>query len=223
MPLMLGQVVLDDFEVTPGVQFGGRQLTVTHRLPAGGRIVDVIGPDESDIIWTGIISGGGAIDRVRLLTEMRRAGAVIPLLWDGFSAAVLISDLALRFVNPWWISYRIRCTLATGALSAGVPDLQTIVGQDLATAGAYIDVSAITLIPMTASTVTPGTPAYTNLLSNLTALAATLNAQIASAGLNLGSQTLANLALLAQAVAQLTAARAYISRAVSNLSRAGVP
>src|SRR3954454_21792481 len=56
------------------ISIGGRQRLALHELPGGGRVIDVIGPDEAPIRWSGTFSDTDAADRVRVVEQLRRAG-----------------------------------------------------------------------------------------------------------------------------------------------------
>ena len=109
--LLLGPVVFQDFEVPSGVNFGGRQRLVMHRLPGGSRVIDALGRDDAQISFSGIFSGSDATLRARSLDQLRVAGIALPLTWDVLFYTVLISEFQASYRSSWWIPYRIVCTV----------------------------------------------------------------------------------------------------------------
>lgn len=137
-PLVLGPVAFQGFEVPEHVTVGGRQRLVVHRMPGGGRVVDALGPDDAELVWSGTLSGPDAAERFRLLDTLRRAGEPLPLAWDAFAYDVVISNLEADTASPWWIPYRIACTVLQDntALPLAVAAAETAL-DDLALAAGY--------------------------------------------------------------------------------------
>ncbi len=128
-PPVLGPVAFQGFEVPERITMGGRQWLTVHTLPGGTRIVDAMGPDDRELAWSGMISGIGAAERVRQLDRLRRAGQALPLGGDGWRYTVIISRFEADSANPWWVPYRISCTvLSMGDLAAveTLPALATL-------------------------------------------------------------------------------------------------
>ena len=118
-PPVLGPVAFLGFEVPERITLGGKQRLAVHTLPGGTRIVDAMGPDDGELAWSGMISGIDAVERVRQLDELRRAGQALPLGWDGWRFTVIISRFEADCASPWWVPYRISCTvLSEGDLAA---------------------------------------------------------------------------------------------------------
>jgi len=82
-----------------------------HLLANGGRIVDTLGPDETDIRFSGIFTGTDAALRALELDELRATGAMLPLTWSIFAYSVVIKAFSADFRNDNWIPYSIRCTV----------------------------------------------------------------------------------------------------------------
>lgn len=120
--LVLGPVVFQDFEVPERVRFGGEQRLAVHTLPGGGRVVDAMGASEAPICWEGVFSGGDVALRIRVIEELRRSGAALPLSWGGWRFTVVVESFEAEAANPAWVPYRIRaCVLAVGDVV--VPEL----------------------------------------------------------------------------------------------------
>lgn len=110
-PVILGPIALQDFEVPESITIGGAQRLAIHRLPGGARVIDALGPDDAEITWSGIASGPEAVIRIRVLDTLRRSGLPVPLAWDAHAYTVLVSNFEADTVNPYWIPYRIACTV----------------------------------------------------------------------------------------------------------------
>ncbi len=110
-PLTLGGFAFADMELPESIQCGGSQQVAVHTLPGGGRIVDVMGPSEAPISWSGIFLSADAAQRSQQLSEMRRAGQVVPLAWGGTVVPVVVTDVQIEWRNPHWVPYRITCTV----------------------------------------------------------------------------------------------------------------
>jgi hypothetical protein len=224
MALILGSVVLDGFEVSGAIRFGGRQALTVHRLPGGGRVIDAMGPDDADIVWCGILSGGNAADRARLLDGLRRNGSTVTLAWDSFLVAVVVADLLLDFANPWWIPYRIRCVVAPGinASATGTgATVQSAVLADLGIAGGFTSIGAVGLALNAPDAFTAGTSAYAAASGALSGLAANVDAAIVTAGAGLTTEDIPALLTTTATLANLSAARGYVARAGANFLLSG--
>jgi hypothetical protein len=222
--VILGGVALDGFEVSGALHFGGKQALAIHRLPGGGRIIDALGPDDTDITWSGILTGGNAADRARLLDALRRNGSTVTLAWDSFLVTVVVGELLLDFANPWWIPYRVRCVVApgaTGLTTEATSTTQSAVLADLGTAADFINISvaASSLAPPDAFT--EGTSDYARASTALAALVSTTDSAIVSAGANLVSTTIPSLLTSTGSLANLTAARGFVARASANFLLSG--
>ena len=135
--LVLGLVVFRGFEMPERVRFGGKQCLAVHALPGGGRVVDAMGADEGAVSWSGVFSGPFAGERVRLLEGMRRAGAVLPLSWQGWRYSVVIESFRAEAMNPAWVPYRLEaCVVAVGDLTATEELPQAPSAADAAALGA---------------------------------------------------------------------------------------
>jgi hypothetical protein len=135
--ITLGPLTLVAFEIPEFIAFGGRQRMAVHDLPGGGRMIDLLGPAESDLVFSGIFSGVDAGDRARALDALRLAGNTQPLSWDGNSFAAIIAEASFTYAKPWWIPYRLRCVIRSGASGAALSPAAGV-ASDLATAAFLI-------------------------------------------------------------------------------------
>jgi hypothetical protein len=110
-PLTLGPVTFKSFEIPSKINFGGRQRLSIHTLSGGNRVIDALGPEDSDIQFSGILSGSDAVQRALLLDAFRSAGLVITLTWDILYYSVVIREFSAMFENEFWIRYSVCCTV----------------------------------------------------------------------------------------------------------------
>lgn len=222
MGLLLGGVLLDGFEVSGAIGFGGAQAMAVHKLPGGTRVIDTMGPDDGVISWRGILSGSDARDRARTLDAIRVAGIAVPVAWDVFTATVILSELKLEFCNNWWVPYQIGCTVLVGTqipgLLAVANDVLNDVLSDLGLAGLAPGViAALALVGATGATV-GGSQAFAAAFTALTAAGSGISAAIAGAETGMGASDLPSLVSSAGALASLTSASGYVGRATTNFA-----
>lgn len=226
-PLLLGPVAFVGFEVPERLTFGGRQRLAVHRLPGGGRVIDAMGRDDAALSWSGIFSGPDAADRARMLDSLRAGGAVLPLTWDAFLYSVVIDRFEAEYSSPWWIPYRIACTVlrdeaaALAAPSGGADGmLLASVIADLADAAGGIDVSEAQAALAVDGAVVAGTGAQQAALLVLADSRARVDAGIEAAGAGLSADDPGSVADAAGTLARLSAARGFLGRAEANLAGA---
>jgi hypothetical protein len=222
--LILGSFEFTDFEVPGEISFGGAQKLAVHKLIGGTRVIDVMGRDDADVTWSGVFSGSNAGDRARVLDAMRVEGDPLNLTWDEFCYTVLIESLSMDFCNPWWIPYKITCTVMADqaqSISEFVPDVADAILGDLTSASAYYDVSGALAATSAPNALTQGDASYTSASVALANTAQGIDANIQVAQSNLTSSSLATLVSASGSLAQLCAARGYVERSINNLDGAG--
>ncbi len=222
--LTLGPVCFTGFEVPEQVAFGGAQRLAVHELPGGARVVDAMGRQDAQITWSGAFSGPDAADRARVLDALRVAGLPLPLSWDAFFYTVVIAELRAEYSTPWWIPFRLTCTVVqdkAAELVAVVASLATSLAGDLAQAGAFTDVSVATTALGVDGATTPNTAGYAGATGALQQVRGGLDAQVDASGAGLGATDLASVVSSAGTLAQASAARDYVGRAQVNLANAG--
>lgn len=111
VPVTLGPILFQFFEVPEHIPFGGAQKLTVHKLPGGERIIDAMGRDDAEIAWEGTFSGPYAMDRARQMDALRTAGEPLPLYWGGQYYTVLIATLELDYKYGHWVPYKITCTV----------------------------------------------------------------------------------------------------------------
>jgi hypothetical protein len=219
--LTLGPVAFAGFEIPSSITLGGKQRLAVHKLPGGIRIIDAMGPDPADLAWSGIFTGPDAADRARILDTLRVAGLQLLLTWDAFLYTVIIESLEADYRSPWWIPYRLSCTVVrdeAAALATSVLSLAPSIADDLATAGLFATTAALAVSAPGATTA--GTAAYITATAVLNTTVTSLDTQIAAAEPPIQASDVPTAATACGLLAQLTAARAYTARAARNLAAA---
>jgi hypothetical protein len=107
----LGPISFQEFEVPSNITFGGKQITVEHRLCGGRRLIDTLGPDSADIALSGAFSGADALQRAQDLDLLRKNGAPVVLSWGSFYCSVIVTRFLATYQNPVWIPYSAICTV----------------------------------------------------------------------------------------------------------------
>ncbi len=239
----LGLVTLEAFEIPATIAFGGKQRLAVHDLPGGGRVIDVLGGTNTDITFSGIISGSGADTRAQLLDALRISGATIPLSWGEQYFLVIISEADFDYRKPWWIPYRLRCVvqsnLVYAAASTAISAAASIT-TSLASAASALTTAPPTLtaaqtaLAQTGAT-TYGTAAYGQSVTALTAAQTAVSSDVASTGAGLPSLDLGftgqdpaatatamtNTTATAGSLAALTTAQGYVGSGLSALQNIG--
>lgn len=131
MAITIGSIALRDFEVPAAVKYGGTHRTVVHRLGDGRRVIDRLGADDTDVSFSGTLSGSDASTRARSLDRLRTTGERVTLQWDSFQLDVIVRQFSADFQSSQWIPYQVSCSVldnstqeATSDLSAGERSLQ---------------------------------------------------------------------------------------------------
>lgn len=102
-----GAFVFTDAEVPEGITFGGVQLLYKHQLVGGRRIVDAMGPADSQLTWGGLLLYQSALSRARFLDTLRRQGLKCTLSWDELRYSVIVADFRADYRKPYRIPYSI--------------------------------------------------------------------------------------------------------------------
>lgn len=237
--LILGPVVFQDFEIPACIGFGGKQRLAIHQLVGGGRVVDALGRDDTEIVFQGVFSGADATLRARALDELRVAGQPLPLTWDVFYYSVIISRFAADYRNGWWIPFKLSCTVLrdeAAALIEAIASLAESAISDIATAAGFalqggFDLSGAQTALAAPSATTLGTAAYAQAQASLASATSSLAANGALAETQLVAQPavsgipadalVANFSQVTNAAGQLAAvtlAKAYVGRAAVEIA-----
>src|SRR5260221_491868 len=111
-PVQLADLTAWGFAIPDALNFGGAQRLGVHQLPAGGRIIDSMGTDDSDITWKGMFLKRGAgdpdpVEAARYIDYLRKQGAPVDLSWDAFQYRVLIEQYKPSYEFPTRVTFDI--------------------------------------------------------------------------------------------------------------------
>ena len=202
----LGSITFQTMEVPEKITSGGTQQMAVHKLLGGQRVIDVLGPDERSLEWTGIFRGPTAASRAQQLDALRTAGSAVQLRWLGQVRKVVVQSVELDWTRGGYrIPYRISCTVIPQPSAPPQPGLIDQLASDVSSAlginGILPDISsALSTVQQAlpvATVLTGGSPA----LLSLTSAVGTATG-IASTGVGLASSSLSSLASTASAASQ---------------------
>ncbi len=179
--ITLGGVPFQDFEVPERIVFGGGQRVAVHQLIGGGRVVDALGNEDGDIVFTGIFSGASAAERSQALDAARALGVAIPLVWESFFYTVLIKEFTAVYTKPWWIPFTLRCVVVSDPLAqvaALAAPVAALISNDVAAAAAYGVQAGLSLVGLEPAS-----------LAGFSSTQIAVNAGIASSGSNLAASS----------------------------------
>lgn len=143
MALVLGPIVFTDYAIPESVSHGGAQALAVHKLLGGDRVVDAMGPDQSEIAWSGRFQGASASAQATSLDALRQSGIQVPLVFGLNFYLVVVSKVSLNFERTYQITYQISCTVVSSVgsiLGQVVATLDDLVSTDISSIGA--DLSA---------------------------------------------------------------------------------
>ena len=177
--LTLGGVVFQGFEVPSSINSGGDQALAIHKMPGGNRVIDAMGPDDSEIRWSGRFRGSSAETRALLLDFMRRQGQQQLLTYSLHRYQVIIRKFEANFEQSYEIPYSISCevvldetqaaaSLAVGFIEAIAGDVVSALGLSGLITSSTIN-TAVTGVASAASNYQAGVPNTTNALAGVTA------------------------------------------------------
>ena len=221
--LVLGPVAFRDFEIPERIAFGGTQKLAVHELPGGGRIVDAMGAQNADLVWSGVFSGSDASERIRLLDGLRLLAVEVPLRWDVFAYSVIIERLEAEYTNPWWIPYHLTCKIVQDPIASLIALGTTLVSQvvsDLAVAAISVDLGTAQSAVAAPGVESQGSPANAAAIDAISFGQQNIEAQMSAVGQILNDGSLGNSVSACGTLAELCVARGYAGRAVATLSTA---
>ena len=140
MALVLGGFTFTDYAIPEQVSLGGEHKFVVHKLIGGTRVVDAMGPDDSDISWTGRFQGPDAVSKAMALDQLRISGAQVPLIVDSQFRLVGVHKFEWDYQRWYQILYKISCLVVSspGGLFGSVASLDGLVAADINAATAII-------------------------------------------------------------------------------------
>jgi hypothetical protein len=127
----LGGVVFDEFSTPSEPPFGGSQAMAVHKLPGGSRVIDLLGPDDTDYTFNGVFWGDSAFANAEALDALRVSGQPTVLSWGGRSWLVIVQHASIECCRfPNYYKYSVQVVVAQnnmfgalGAFAAGIDDL----------------------------------------------------------------------------------------------------
>ena len=221
--LVLGPVTFRDFEVPERITFGGTQKLVVHELPGGGRVIDAMGAQDADLVWSGVFSGADASERVRLLDGLRLLAAEVALSWDVFAYTVIIERLEAEYSSPWWIPYHLTCKVVQDPVAAVVELGAALVNQvvsDIGMAATYTGLAAAQVAVAVPGMAVQGSVANVAAIGAISAGQQGIESGLEAAGQTLQAGDLGSSVAACGTLAQLAVARGYAGRAAASLSDA---
>lgn len=219
--LVLGPVAFHDFEVPERITFGGTQKLAVHELPGGGRVIDVMGAQSADLVWSGVFSGADASERARLLDSLRLLGAQVALTWDVFAYIVVVERLEAEYSSPWWIPYHLTCKVVQDPIADLVGLGATLVSQvvsDIVTAAGYAGLADAQSAVAVPGMEVQGSAANVAAVGAISAGQQGIDARLGAAGQTLQGGDLGSSVSACGTLAQLSVARGYAGRAAATLS-----
>lgn len=193
----IGPLDLSGLEIPERLPWGGKQVTVIQTLPGGAKVFDLMGPDDSDIKWSGYFQGPFAGTRARALDALRRAGRPVPLSWPGFQRTVIVTEFSCSSErNGFLLPYSVTCAVVPIPATAGSPSLLGQIASDISSAlGLPALMQTLTPVLTAAQTalqqvqtvlpvvgvLTGGSPAFATAAGALTAASGAVSVGLASA------------------------------------------
>ena len=144
-PLIIGTMILQDYEVPSHITVGGSQAVTVHKLPGGGRIIDAMGPDDGVVAWHGLFVGSGAAQRARNLDVMRIQGMPQVLSFGDYTFNVVVVHCEYDYQERGAIiKYRIRTEIVPNSsyLTTTSSDIDAALQDDLNASQTLITASA---------------------------------------------------------------------------------
>jgi hypothetical protein len=113
-PVQIADLTAWGFANPETMPWGGAQRVGVHQLPAGVRIIDSLGPDDSDITWKGMFlteapGDPDAVEAARYIDYLRKLGGAVTLTWDVFQYKVIIEHFKASYEFPTRVSFEILC------------------------------------------------------------------------------------------------------------------
>ncbi len=71
----------------------------------------MLGPEEVDLRFSGMIGGLDARTKVRSLDDLRRRGTITSLRWSGFDIPVILRQFLMDYRSDSWIQYSVTCAV----------------------------------------------------------------------------------------------------------------
>ena len=163
MALVLGGFIFTDYAIPEQVPQGGEHNVVVHKLIGGQRVINAMGPDDSDIVWHGRFQGPAAVAQALALDSLRKSGTQVPLFVDSQVYTVVVRKFEWDYQRPYQILYKISCLVAASTNSGGIfappTSLDSLVAADMASASAIVANFSAAALPAPTPPATATVPA----------------------------------------------------------------
>jgi hypothetical protein len=140
MTVSLGGFVFTDYAIPERIKLGGEQNLVVHKLIGGTRVINAMGPDNTDLTWSGRFQGPTATPLAVTLDQMRKSASVLPLIMDTQTYTVVIKNFDWTYERSYQILYTITCVDAgnVGGLLPFPSSLTSLISGDMALVGGLV-------------------------------------------------------------------------------------
>lgn len=106
----LGSFAFQSFEVPEKITSGGAHANSMHKMPGGARVLDLTGPDDAPVTWSGLFLGSNAKQRAQRLNQIRLAGQAVDLTWGVSRFRVVLTECTFD-EGFHQIGYRLSCDI----------------------------------------------------------------------------------------------------------------
>lgn len=178
--LTLGDMTFEDAEVPQSLPFGAEQALVVHRMVGGVKSVQAMGGFSLPKAWDGWLRGPSALQRARYLETMCEQGQPLALSWSELMYIVVIrtfrADFQRFYQMPYSIELEVVENLNQPVRSLASPSVDSLVSDDMNTAGGLVDELGLSGITEAFGAVTSAISSVSATVSSLASAAqSTLN------------------------------------------------
>ncbi len=117
----IGNILFEGWEVPERVCWGGGQRMTVHKLVGGSRFIDTMGPDNSDVAWSGRFLSPDAAFRADQLDLLRKSGSQVDVIFAGRYYSAVISQFSAEQLTQFHICYHICITILADESAIGPP------------------------------------------------------------------------------------------------------
>jgi hypothetical protein len=109
--IRLGELIFNASEVPQRVNSGGSQMLVKQQLIGGVRVIDALGKNDDDIVFSGLITGIIDQERSKYLDYLRTSGIQVNFTYSSFNYSAVMRDykpdLRMGYKNYYTITLTI--------------------------------------------------------------------------------------------------------------------
>lgn len=170
--LTIGGLAFLNNEHPEKLAFPLEERQAVHELIGGGRQVQDLGPQPSQVTWSGCFWDAQAAQKVQTLKRMQVAGQAVPLSWYNDQYSVLIAKFTPTWIHEYRCEYELTVTVVadlSGTFTQG-----TAVSIDSQTLSMY-STSQIVSQAISGSAAIGVTPLDPSVYSNISVLGTQLN------------------------------------------------